>query len=212
MLLVNQRRFPLNIDINIGYENILENFPKFEYFSCKHPYLLNFNLKDNICGDQQRAFCLYWALHHAKKGEIGCDIGCGQACSPWAIGIDSYFGECHPEYGGSYHPHLTWQGEKLPFNQNTMGFVIAAHVLEHMDNTIGVLKEWIRIVKPGGGIYIIMPDAAYEIFQWDKSHVSFYTAKEFKEEILSVLSDLVEVTDYDSFKNQFSFNVALKKK
>jgi len=37
-------------------------------------------------------------------------------------------------------------------------FIIAAHVIEHMRNPLGALEQWCRVVKPGGKIYMIVPD------------------------------------------------------
>ncbi|MCC6219938.1 MAG: methyltransferase domain-containing protein [Deltaproteobacteria bacterium] len=37
-------------------------------------------------------------------------------------------------------------------------FLISAHVIEHVLNPILALKEWCRVIKPGGLIYLIVPD------------------------------------------------------
>lgn len=37
-------------------------------------------------------------------------------------------------------------------------FLVAAHVLEHMRNPLGALKQWCRVVKSGGFLYLIVPD------------------------------------------------------
>lgn len=37
-------------------------------------------------------------------------------------------------------------------------FLIAAHVIEHMKNPIKSLKEWVRVVRPRGLIYLVVPD------------------------------------------------------
>lgn len=37
-------------------------------------------------------------------------------------------------------------------------FVISAHVIEHTKNPINSIKQWCRITKPGGKIYLIVPD------------------------------------------------------
>lgn len=37
-------------------------------------------------------------------------------------------------------------------------FLIAAHVIEHMKNPLGAVEAWTRVVKPGGLVYIIVPD------------------------------------------------------
>lgn len=37
-------------------------------------------------------------------------------------------------------------------------FLIAGHVIEHMRNPIGALASWARVVRPGGLIYLIVPE------------------------------------------------------
>jgi SAM-dependent methyltransferase len=37
-------------------------------------------------------------------------------------------------------------------------FVIANHVLEHMEDPIGALESWLRVVRPGGVLYLAVPD------------------------------------------------------
>ncbi len=43
------------------------------------------------------------------------------------------------------------------YADNTFDRLIASHVLEHIPNPVDALKEWDRIVKPGGIISIILP-------------------------------------------------------
>jgi len=37
-------------------------------------------------------------------------------------------------------------------------FLVAGHVIEHMRNPIGALANWARVVRPGGLIYLIVPE------------------------------------------------------
>jgi SAM-dependent methyltransferase len=37
-------------------------------------------------------------------------------------------------------------------------FLVAAHVIEHMRNPIGALLNWLRVVRDGGQIYLVVPD------------------------------------------------------
>lgn len=37
-------------------------------------------------------------------------------------------------------------------------FCVSAHVIEHMKNPIGAIENWCRVLKPGGKLYMIVPD------------------------------------------------------
>lgn len=37
-------------------------------------------------------------------------------------------------------------------------FVLSSHNLEHISNPVRALKEWVRVVKPGGVIILLLPD------------------------------------------------------
>lgn len=67
-----------------------------------------------------------------KKGEVEM---CGKAC-----GVD-----------------IVAEGDNLPMEDNSTDFVINSHVVEHFFDPIKALKEWYRVIRPGGYIYIICP-------------------------------------------------------
>jgi SAM-dependent methyltransferase len=48
-------------------------------------------------------------------------------------------------------------GDNLPFQDNSVDFVLSSHVLEHFWDPIKTLKEWMRVVRPGGFIFMIIP-------------------------------------------------------
>lgn len=48
-------------------------------------------------------------------------------------------------------------GDNLPFEDNSWDFVINSHVIEHFFDPIKALKEWHRVIKPGGYIFTIAP-------------------------------------------------------
>jgi SAM-dependent methyltransferase len=57
------------------------------------------------------------------------------------------------------HPDIIDDGETLrTVPANRYDFVSAAHVIEHMRNPILALENWCRVVKPGGFVYLIVPD------------------------------------------------------
>lgn len=49
-------------------------------------------------------------------------------------------------------------GENLPFPDASFDLIISFQVLEHVQNVKAVLKECFRVCKPGGYIYIVVPN------------------------------------------------------
>jgi SAM-dependent methyltransferase len=49
---------------------------------------------------------------------------------------------------------------RMPFSSDTFALIYASHILEHVPwyQTAGVLKEWVRILRPGGSLEIWVPD------------------------------------------------------
>jgi ubiquinone/menaquinone biosynthesis C-methylase UbiE len=45
----------------------------------------------------------------------------------------------------------------IPVPDESEDFIISSHVIEHFPDPIKALKEWYRIIKPGGYIFIIAP-------------------------------------------------------
>ena len=56
-------------------------------------------------------------------------------------------------------PDIIDDAESLhTLGDSSQDFVVAAHVIEHMRNPILALQNWVRVVKPGGGLYLVVPD------------------------------------------------------
>lgn len=107
----------------------------------------------------------------AKVLDVGC--GCGTFFF-WELlnGFDSYGLECCnwkidfcKQKIEDFHFPLEWKeklifgyGEKLPFEDNCFDVVTSWYVLEHVNDWSKCLKEMVRVVKPGGSIFINAPD------------------------------------------------------
>lgn len=62
---------------------------------------------------------------------------------------------------GPHVEHVCNANNLSQFSENTFSALYASHVLEHFDfkkELLPVLKEWHRVLKPGGNIYISVPD------------------------------------------------------
>lgn len=57
---------------------------------------------------------------------------------------------------------VAWNDGSYPFfDDNAFDFVVNSHVLEHVFNPGRQIQEWLRIIKPGGILYMIVPDKNY---------------------------------------------------
>lgn len=51
-------------------------------------------------------------------------------------------------------------GAELAFRPNSLDFIIASHLLEHIADPIGALLAWYRALRPGGKLLLLAPDPA----------------------------------------------------
>ena len=93
----------------------------------------------------------------------GLDIGAaGSPVVPWAIQIDLP-DEAFRDYGhcNEVEIPIQWRGDglrNLPFKDSTLDFVYSSHLLEDVEDWTPVLREWARVLKPGGHLVIMVPD------------------------------------------------------
>jgi ADP-heptose:LPS heptosyltransferase/predicted SAM-dependent methyltransferase len=86
----------------------------------------------------------------------GLDIGCGPwKISPHAVGID---GQAFPGVPAGRGPNLQMNCTSLPvFADDAFDFVYSSHLLEHIVDTEAVLREWLRVLSPGGYLVLYLP-------------------------------------------------------
>jgi SAM-dependent methyltransferase len=51
--------------------------------------------------------------------------------------------------------------DNLPFKDSSMDYAIALHILEHCADPVAVIKEWLRVLKPGGKLGVVIPNWKY---------------------------------------------------
>lgn len=49
------------------------------------------------------------------------------------------------------------EGHQLPFKNESVDFVLSSHVIEHIWDVLGALKEWWRVIKVGGYLFNVVP-------------------------------------------------------
>jgi SAM-dependent methyltransferase len=99
---------------------------------------------------------MLWELVPYTRGR-GLDLGCGPSKTfPHFIGVDN-----HKDtylFGVQMKPDVVCDITKLDvFGSASMDFVFSSHALEHIKDHAAALKEWWRVIKPGGHLCLYLP-------------------------------------------------------
>ncbi len=98
------------------------------------------------------------------------DLGCGETHVQFpegkAIRVDGRE-EVNPDYRCDLR--------QLPFGDGEFDIVFSSHTLEHFGRSEvdGVLDEWLRILKPGGELRLVIPNIAWAAAQIRKNIVDY---------------------------------------
>ena len=190
------------------YRTVSKFFPGFNYNHCTEPERLDYRRPDNVTGYQQRAFVVYWAMEWCgKKNENGIEFGSGGIFEPYVINTDIRPGS---------HMRINCENSEdlKQFEDNEFNLIVSSHVIEHLSCDIEQLfrREWLRILKPGGIIAGILPDAQYgDVMSYDPEHKQCWTAHEFRA-LLERMGDVLKLMEIDTLNNRFSFNFVVKKR
>jgi methyltransferase family protein len=95
----------------------------------------------------------------------GIEIGAHGRPMP---GIRPFYVDRFREFAGGKCPaHVLADAAALPFRDSSLDYLACSHVLEHLANPAGAIVEWYRAVKPGGVIYMVVPDRRLT-FDWSR--------------------------------------------
>ena len=100
------------------------------------------------------------------------DVGCGAAKWPGTTGVDAK---------SSPGVDVEWDLERLPwpFEPNQFDAVLCRDSLEHLENIVGTMEEFHRIVRPGGRVIIVTPHVAHPSSFRDPTHKHHFTLGTF---------------------------------
>lgn len=160
MAFLKKIRFLLGIFIVVMAIGIYNRQPVYFFLKDIHSYLIS----------------NHWIYHKTRESALahriigkslkGIEIG-ASAQSPFGLNTlnvdytDDYttlFKREEVAYTGTYAKvDIVASGDNLPLEDNSVDFVINAHVIEHFYDPIKSIKEWLRVVRPGGYVFIIAP-------------------------------------------------------
>lgn len=131
-------------------------------------YFINISLNK----DYPDVYYVRTSILHALKNNISkfngklLDVGCGIMPYRELIlnnnkNVTSYIGldfenSLDPEYALG-KPDLFWEGDVIPIEDNSVNTILATELFEHCPDPEKVMKEMIRVIKPGGILFYTVP-------------------------------------------------------
>ncbi len=121
---------------------------------------------------------------YLKPGQLGLEIA--GLHNPWPVPNGSFAiqldikdtPELRDQYPEMCHKpftkvHVLDDGNYLKaIADNSMDFLLSSHVLEHMLDVITSIKNWLRVVKPGGHVLMAIPEMT-QTFDKDRVPTTF---------------------------------------
>lgn len=99
-----------------------------------------------------------------------------------------------------------FNSKKLPFKNSSFDVVAALDVLEHTENDLETLIDWLRVLRPGGTLLITVP--AYQWLWSDHDEANMHYRRYTKKSLLRVL-DKAGVQDINKVSYMIVFSLPL---
>ncbi len=147
------------------------------------------------------------SFNSARHDKI-LDIGCGTGSTLQLL----------EKFGSAYGMELSWEAIRflrkrglslitqsdanrcLPFKNSTFSAITCLDVLEHLENDFNLLKEMMRVCKPGGHVIVTVP--AFEIL-WSPHDVALhhnrrYTRKQMAKKVRKLNCNVIRSSYYNT--------------
>lgn len=154
--------------------------------------------------------------HQYLDGLRGVEIA-GAAYNPFGLNTlnvdisDDYtskYKQFEVELCGEYlNVDVIARGDELPFKTGSLDFVVNSFVLQVFFDPIKAIKEWLRVVKPGGYVFMIIPHKdrtmqsrprtkLNELITRHKQNMPSEYAEIEKTHSVWITEDIIELCDY----------------
>jgi len=102
--------------------------------------------------------------------EVKLHFGCGQRILPGWVNIDGWF-----------FPGIDLQTDlrqALPLSDSSCRLIFTEHVFEHLDADyrLPVLREFLRVLRPGGTLRIVVPDCQQFVDAYTRRDIPWFDA------------------------------------
>ncbi len=90
---------------------------------------------------------------------LGLEIGAHARPVP---GVTPYYTDAAADFAGTAgRVDFLSDAVALPLADGTLDYLCSSHVLEHLPDPLAALHEWHRVLRPGGWLYLVVPDQRY---------------------------------------------------
>ncbi|HEV8331066.1 MAG TPA: class I SAM-dependent methyltransferase [Steroidobacteraceae bacterium] len=119
--------------------------------------------------EQLRVIEVRQALHWLPPGRHILEIGAGVGWQARELSTMGHEVEAVDLAGSAYAAERIWairdyDGEHLPYADQTFDVVYSSNVLEHVERLRSLLAEMRRVVKPGGYLVHLVPSASWRLW------------------------------------------------
>ena len=90
---------------------------------------------------------------------LGLEIG---AHARPVEGLTPYYTDAVADFAGTAgRVDFLADATALPLADGTLDYLCSSHVLEHLPDPLAALHEWHRVLRPGGWLYLVVPDQRF---------------------------------------------------
>jgi SAM-dependent methyltransferase len=107
------------------------------------------------------------SIYSSMKSLDGCNYS---TSTVWEGQIKE--GEMYRAGDKTGYQYIAEASDLSKISDNKYDFLISSHCLEHCANALRTVKEWVRVVKPGGIVLMILPNKNFT-FDHNRSITSF---------------------------------------
>ena len=125
----------------------------------------------------KEAFKEWLGLAEPKRGQL-LDVGCrDHALKEFFEGVGFKWTGVDKEPAKGDKGIVTGVMENLePFRDEMFDLVVCCHSFEHCERPVDALREFQRILKPGGWLFLALPPAnKHHILDSDEDHIMVFT-------------------------------------
>ena len=101
------------------------------------------------------------AMLHTQLPPNALGVEIGAHARP-VEGLTPYYTDAVADFAGTAgRVDFLSDGTALPIADGTLDYLCSSHVLEHLPDPLAALHEWHRVLRPGGWLYLVVPDQRY---------------------------------------------------